>query len=90
MSQNDEKSYDFPVFGTQGGGLVREVRAASGYEYYFVEAPKQCPMFRVGDRMPEEWGVTPANSAAELSVEEDFTLQEGGGRLRLAEQLGLL
>lgn len=34
MSQ--EKTYNFPVFGTQGGGLVREIKTDNGYKYIFT------------------------------------------------------
>jgi len=53
------REYDYPVWGTQGGGLVREV----GKKYIFVTKPT-CPGFDVGDEMPEEWGIGPANKLA--------------------------
>ena len=56
MSDLSTKRYDYPVYGTQGGGLVRSV----GQTYIFVEKP-DCPGLDVGDEMPEEWGVIPAN-----------------------------
>ena len=48
-----EKSYNFPVWGTQGGGLVREVERGRD-RYIFVEKP-DCPGLDVGDFMPDEW-----------------------------------
>mgnify|MGYP007077527449 CR=1 FL=1 len=57
------RTYDYPVWGTQGGGLVREV----GSVYIFVEKP-DCPGLDVGDTMPEEWGITPANDVANAEV----------------------
>lgn len=58
--------YKFPVYGTQGGGLVREIDDS----FYFVEAP-DCPGLTVGDKMPEEWGLVPANAAARRVFEEE-------------------
>lgn len=54
-----QRQFNFPVFGTQGGGLVRP--ASNGY--IFVEKP-DCPGLDVGDKMPPEWGIVPANSLA--------------------------
>lgn len=58
------KTYDFPVWGTQGGGLVRRVGRDS---YVFVEQP-DCPGLDVGDTMPKKWAIVPAN---ELAHDED-------------------
>ncbi len=55
-----ETEYSFPVFDTQGGGLVREVGEGT---FIFVEKPS-CPGFEVGDIMPEEWGLAPGNDKA--------------------------
>lgn len=52
--------YNFPVWGTQGGGLVREV----GGKHFFVEAPPEFPELGVGDEMPEGWDTIPANDLA--------------------------
>lgn len=52
--------YHFPVFGTQGGGLAREVNGS----YIFVEPPPDFPNMTVGSEVPEEWGLVPANQAA--------------------------
>lgn len=46
-----EREYDFPVFGTQGGGLVQEVAPNI---YQFVEAPDSCTGLGIGDFMPEK------------------------------------
>ena len=53
------KEYDFPVWGTQGGGLVLEEYDG----FYFIEAP-DCPGLGVGDAMPEEWDIIPSNKLA--------------------------
>lgn len=53
------RTYDYPVWGTQGGGLVR----ACGDRYIFVTKP-DCPGLDVGDFMPDEWGIVPANDLA--------------------------
>lgn len=66
-----ERQYNFPVWGTQGGGLVREV----GEVYIFVEKP-DCPGLDVGDTMPKEWGVIPANETAQRAVSEAEGLDE--------------
>lgn len=63
-----ERKYNFQVFGTQGGGLVREVAPNT---YRFVEAPSQCTGFKIGDLMPEYWEIEhPVNYT--LTVEEDY------------------
>ncbi len=53
--------YNFPVYGTQGGGLVEEVAPDL---YVFVVAPEAGMGLGVGDYMPKEWGVAPANQLA--------------------------
>ena len=58
--------YDYPVYGTQGGGLVREVNGV----YVFIEKPT-CPGLDVGDKMPEEWGIIPANDHALDEMKRD-------------------
>jgi hypothetical protein len=57
--------YKFPVWGTQGGGLVREV---GRNRFIFVEAPPAGMGLTVGDEMPEQWGIIPAN---QLAIVED-------------------
>jgi hypothetical protein len=73
-----ERTYNFPVFAAQGGGLVREVEIANRtYEYFFVEVPEGF-MFAVGDKMPTEWDIVPANGAAqELISREQFDELDG-------------
>ncbi len=53
------KEYKFPVYGTQGGGLVREINGIC----IFITKP-DCPGLDIGDIMPEEWGIQPANQMA--------------------------
>ena len=65
-----EREYNFPVFGTQGGGLVREIKTTEGYKYIFVEKP-DCPGLDVGDFMPEEWGIASANQQARDAINEE-------------------
>lgn len=66
-----ERNYNYPVFATQGGGLVREV-SQNPFTYIFVEKPG-CPGLDVGDTMPKEWDIVPANqSARDLLSEEQF------------------
>jgi hypothetical protein len=71
MSDVSIGEYDYPVYGTQGGGLVRSV----GDQYIFVEKP-DCPGLDVGNTMPEEWGVIPANEAARREAELDDLFPE--------------
>lgn len=62
------REYSYPVYGTQGGGLVRQIGAA----YIFIEKP-DCPGLDIGDTMPEEWGVIPANEhAREETLQGEF------------------
>ena len=64
----EERVYNFPVYGTQGGGLVREV-APNLFE--FVEKPN-CPGLEVGDFMPEEWSIVPANQHAREVLDQEM------------------
>ncbi len=59
------KDYNFPVYGTQGGGLAREVNGT----FIFVEKPDVSGL-DVGDEVPEMWGLIPANALA-LDKERD-------------------
>jgi len=62
-------NYNFPVWETQGGGLVRQ----EGEHYIFVEAPEGFPEIQAGDRMHEMWDLIPANeSAREIEDEQDM------------------
>ncbi len=62
-----ERTYDYPVWGTQGGGLVREVNGT----YIFIEKP-DCPGLDVDDEMPAEWGVWPANRLAQYEAQYEM------------------
>lgn len=55
--------YRFAVWYTQGGGMVREINGT----FIFVEKP-DCPGLKVGDEMPKDWGVIPANNLARNQV----------------------
>ena len=61
-----ETTYPYPVFGTQGGGLVRQ----QGERYVFVEPVPECGL-DVGDTMPDMWGVIPANDQARRQIEDE-------------------
>lgn len=69
---NEQKTYAFPVWGTQGGGLVREIKTSNGYRYIFVEAPPFGMGLGVGDFMPEEWDIIPANQQAREEVDREY------------------
>ena len=72
MNEYDRK-YHFPVYGTQGGGIVRE--AAKGI-CVFVEEPVGSGL-NVGDTMPPEWSITPANQLAmEQMIDDQFGTKE--------------
>ncbi len=62
-----ERQYKYPVYGTQGGGLVRNVNGV----YIFVEKP-DCPGFDIGDTMPDEWGIVAANNEAREEIENIY------------------
>jgi hypothetical protein len=64
------REYNFPVWATQGGGLVREV-SRNPYRYIFVEAPPKGMGLSVGDFMPEEWDLIPANKLARDIIEDE-------------------
>jgi len=66
------EEYKFPVFGTQGGGLVREING----KCYFVEAPPEGMGLTVGDKLPEHWSTIPANELARQLL-RDEALKEG-------------
>ncbi|MEK7602406.1 MAG: hypothetical protein AAB472_02880 [Patescibacteria group bacterium] len=68
------EGYDFAVWGTQGGGLVRW--NAESRRYVFVTTPN-CPGLNVGDEMPEEWDVIAANREARRASEEALDFQIG-------------
>ena len=54
-----KNEYKFPVYATQGGGKAREVNGA----FVFIEAP-DCPGLDVGDIVPQDWDIAPANKLA--------------------------
>ena len=56
----------YAVWGTQGGGLVREVNPG---QFIFVEKP-DCPGLDVGDLMPDQWGIIPANDKARQEMDD--------------------
>jgi hypothetical protein len=62
-----EHTFRFPVYGTQGGGLVRE---GPNGTYIFVEKPSD-PSLNVGDTMPAEWGIIPAKEMAREETDRD-------------------
>lgn len=59
--------YGFPVWGTQGGGLARK----EGRIFVFITKP-DCPDLDVGDMVPDEWDLAPANQDAH---DEDSSLE---------------
>jgi hypothetical protein len=61
------RNYEYPVYATQGGGLVREI---SG-QYFFIEKP-DCPGLDIGDEMPKDWGIVPANHQARREERDNF------------------
>lgn len=58
------REYDYAVWGTQGGGLVREVHGTC----IFIENPDHSGL-GVGDEMPKEWDTIPAN---DLAIDADW------------------
>lgn len=62
------EKYNYPVYATQGGGLVREV-APNIYE--FVEKPPDFPELGIGDTMPKEWDLAPANEMARQEIDKE-------------------
>ena len=68
------EQYNFPVYGTQGGGLARDVNGI----LVFVEKPDGCPELGVGDEVPCEWDIQPANRLArEEAFDQDDELNRG-------------
>lgn len=57
------EDYLFAVWATQGGGLAKH---DVGIHYVFVEAPGHSGL-QVGDRVPEDWDIQPANDLARES-----------------------
>ena len=82
MNEYDEK-YKFPVYGTQGGGLVREM--ALGL-CVFIEEPVGSGL-KVGDTMPQEWSVVPANELARQQLLDDQFGSEAEHRKEILDVL---
>jgi len=61
-----KRQYNYPVWGTQGGGLVCDV----GGKLIFVEKP-DCPGLDVGDEMPAQWSLIPANQLAMEKMDQE-------------------
>lgn len=66
-------TFSFAVWRTQHGGLVR----SRGDDFVFVEMP-DCLRFEIGDVMPEEWDITPANDQAIIFGQSDLHYEKGG------------
>jgi hypothetical protein len=62
---------NFALWATQGGGLARW-DDAQGCDVWH-EAPSQFPEFKVGEPIPRQWDLIPANDAARAEI------REGGG-----------
>ncbi len=62
----EDRTYNYPVYGTQGGGLVRYI----GSTAIFITKP-DCPGLDIGDEMPSEWDTIPANDLARNEMERD-------------------
>jgi len=71
-NRGDGVMRDYPVYGTQGGGLAREVNGV----FVFIEKP-DCPGFDVGDELPEEWDVIPANVMARDDMDDNRDFNQG-------------
>ena len=74
--------FNFVVYGTQGGGLVREV----GDTYIFVEAPPEGAGLGVGDELPAGWSIAHATGLYDprLEYEDEEDYKEEGFDLSLA------
>lgn len=81
------RRYSYPVWGTDGGGLVCRLDGT----YVFVEEPASRG-FDVDDEMPEEWGLTPANDNVCCEVVDGYdslsrAFDEGIGALLEIEMI---
>lgn len=65
LSKFDPKQKQYPVYATQGGGLVRPVDDT----FVFITS-SNVPGLEVGDIMPTEWGIIPANKWAMEEINE--------------------
>lgn len=61
------EQFPFPVYATQGGGLVKEI-AGSGV-YRFV-TDTGIPGYGIGETMPADWSTFPANRLAREMAKE--------------------
>ena len=73
--KNRRKIYPYAVWVTQGGGLARRLHKGMALPglFVFVEAPHSQSL-GVGDYVPEEWGLEPANG---LARDMEVDLEEG-------------
>ena len=69
-----KEGYDYPVWGTQGGGLVKKTRSGV---FVFIEAPTNVANVSVGDEMPRSWGTFPANTSARNYDRDQARFNEG-------------
>ena len=65
----DPNSFKQPVFWSQGEALVEEV-SRNPFVYRFLEPVPSCG-FNVGDIMPSQWDIIPANKAARDLLERE-------------------
>jgi hypothetical protein len=77
--QREKRKHKFAVYGTQGGGLVREIDG----KLIFIEKPCDGVGLDVGDEMPEEWGIIPANDLAREEAEENWPEFEQTGWMKI-------
>ncbi|OHB14468.1 MAG: hypothetical protein A2431_00395 [Candidatus Zambryskibacteria bacterium RIFOXYC1_FULL_39_10] len=80
------KEYPFPVWATQGGGLVQQTAPNI---FVFVEAPPEGFGLNVGDAMPKEWDIIPANRQADEKEREDLDEQIFQGMCKEAAEAQL-
>jgi len=73
MDSGTKRTYNFPVYGTQGGGLARDVNGI----FVFVTKP-ECPGLDVGDEVPEHWDFIPANDLARKREMAEFLADDRG------------
>lgn len=64
----DPEAYTNPVFFCQGEVLVEEIVA--GELYHLLEDLPSCGL-KIGDSMPREWDLIPANKAAKDALERE-------------------
>ncbi len=79
MTHQEKKpsDYPFPVFHTQGGGLAKRSDPGS-HSHSFVQAPDSSTGLGVGDLVPAEWDLVPANEIAKNERnQEDRDINDG-------------